>query len=305
MYKLKQLPEDFLVRELSTITPCATGDYAYFTLKKKNTTTIDALQTLADVFHIPLKHLGCAGNKDKHALTEQVCSIKNSSRAQLEHIHLKNIHLTYLGQGDTPVSLGNLTSNHFTIVVRNIQKLPLSKTAFINYFGEQRFSTNNASIGKYIIQKKFGEACASINDDAIQKHLTSHPHDFLGALKTLPLKIIKLYIHAYQAHLWNLLALENLSTQVLPIIGFGTPLTPLVAAILKRESINLRDFIIKPFPELSSEGGERNVFVEAHDLQIGTLEPDELNSGMKKVTLTFILPKGSYATEFIRQLFSQ
>jgi tRNA(Glu) U13 pseudouridine synthase TruD len=61
--------------------------------------------------------------------------------------------------------------------------------------------------------------------------------------------------------------------------------------------------VIKEFPELSSEGTERDVFAEAQKLSIGELEGDELNPGRKKVKLSFVLQPGSYATEFVRQLF--
>ena len=70
MYKIKQLPEDFIVKEISHVNPQLNGQYAYFILKKTNLTTIDALQILSNKFKIPLKNFGFAGNKDKKAVTE-------------------------------------------------------------------------------------------------------------------------------------------------------------------------------------------------------------------------------------------
>lgn len=302
MYKIKQQPEDFIVKEIFTPTLTETGEYAYFVLKKINHTTLDAAKKIANTLRIPLKHIGYAGAKDKHAITEQTCSAKIVNREKLERLKLKNITIIFLGYNDKPVSLGDHEGNNFTIVVRNIIATPKPITKFINYFGEQRFSTNNAEIGKLLVQKKFKAAAESLTEESVKNYTEEHPADVIGALKTLPIKQLKFYIHAYQAKLWNEMA-ANTTELTLPLIGFGTQEIPFAEEILRREGITTREFIIKPFPELSSEGNEREVFAEAKNLQISKLEDDELNTGMKKITLKFDLQKGSYATEFVRQLF--
>ncbi|MBI4141477.1 tRNA pseudouridine(13) synthase TruD [Candidatus Woesearchaeota archaeon] len=332
MYKIKQQPTDFVVKEIFSPQIKETGKYAYFTLKKTNYTTLDAVQKIANTLGIPLKHIGFAGTKDKRAITEQTCSAKNIKKEQLLRIKLKDIEINFIGYVDKPVSLGDHEGNYFKITIRNITKTPSKKTNFINYFGEQRFNKNNAEIGKLLTQKKFKEALFKLslderngtssvstaeilNEPAIKAHLEQYPQDYLGAIKKLPIKQLKFYIHAYQAKLWNEMAENTLAEQrsavhrksatekTIPIIGFGTKETNLIKEILKKEGITTRDFIIKPFPELSSEGGERVVFSEAKNLKISELEDDDLNAGMKKITLEFELQKGSYATEFVRQLF--
>ena len=283
-------------------------------LKKKNYTTLKALQAIADALHIPLKEFGCAGNKDKAAVTEQVCSANGISQAGIENLSLKDIEIKYLGKGSKPVSLGDLKGNAFDITVRDIDTLPKPKKQFVNYFGSQRFGINNAAVGKAIVTKDFKKAVAlilitkSIAAQAVHRALTVQPKNYIGALKNLPLRLLRLYVHAYQSSLWNELAKmhseKNHENAKLPVIGFGTAPDNRLEEILKREGITTRDFIINEFPELSSEGTERHVFAEASELQIGRLEEDELNPGRKKVKLTFTLPPGSYATEFVKQLFS-
>jgi len=312
--KLKQLPEDFVVKEVSTIEPGKDGEYAYFTLKKRNYTTLRALQQIAAALHTPLSWFGCAGNKDKIAVTEQVCSVSTIAPASLQSLALKDITLTPLGKGAKPVSLGDLQCNNFDIVVRDIAELPKKHARFVNLFGEQRFSTHNAAIGKAMIKRDFKQAVALVlatKSEAagmIHQVLATQPKNYLGALRTLPLKLLKLYVHAYQSLLWNELAQAHAAHHdkdaKLPIVGFGTIPDKQLEDILKREAITVREFIIKEFPELSSEGTERDVFAEATEFQMGSLEDDELNPGKKKVLLTFTLPPGSYATEFVRQLFS-
>ena len=51
-------------------------------------------------------------------------------------------------------------------------------------------------------------------------------------------------------------------------------------------------------PELSSEGTERDLFIEIKDFKIREMEKD-------KAVVSFSLPKGSYATVVIKELFSR
>jgi tRNA pseudouridine13 synthase len=312
--KLKQVPEDFIVRETTSITPQKEGEYTYFVLKKRDYTTLKALQVLSQALRTPLSWFGCAGNKDKVAVTEQVCSVATIPPESLLSLSLNDIELKPLGKGNKPVSLGDLKCNEFEIIVRDIDKLPEQKTKFINFFGEQRFSTHNSAIGKAIVKRDFKQAVALIlvtKSEAsfdVLKTLTEQPKNYLGALKNLPLKLLKLYVHAFQSSIWNELAKKHTETHhentKLAIVGFGTVPDRELDEVLKREGVTTRDFVIKEFPEMSSEGTERNVFAEASDLKIGELEDDEMNAGKKKAKLSFKLPPGSYATEFVRQLFS-
>ncbi|MCK4521846.1 MAG: tRNA pseudouridine(13) synthase TruD, partial [Nanoarchaeota archaeon] len=162
----------------------------------------------------------------------------------------------------------------------------------LNLFGEQRFGTNNKEVGKAIIKKDFKKAVKLLK-------LSPKGNDFIGALRTIPKKILKLYIHSYQSHLWNKLAEEkrnSLENKKIQIIGFATKQTKEINDILKKEGITQRDFIIRQIPELSSEGAERDLFAEIQDLDVKKVD--------KGYILKFKLKKGSYATEVVKQIFS-
>jgi tRNA pseudouridine13 synthase len=312
MYKIKQKPEDFVVKEISSVKPGKEGKYTYFWLKKRNYTTLRALETIGRKLNIPIKKFGFAGNKDKCAITSQMCSVEGVSKSRLEKIELKDIKIEYKGKGDEPINLGYLEGNGFEIVIRNIDSKPKIKKEFVNYFGEQRFSKNNAEIGKAIVKKDFKKAVELVIEGTgdiekkVNESIKKNPGNHVGALKTIPKKILSLYIHAYQSLLWNRTAKthsEKEKTQV-PLIGFGIA-TPdkCTDEIMQQEEIKPRDFIIKQIPELSSEGGTRDRIVEAKNVSISELSDDELNSGKKKVLIKFRLPKGSYATEYVKNLF--
>ncbi|MBW3004395.1 tRNA pseudouridine(13) synthase TruD [Candidatus Woesearchaeota archaeon] len=310
MYRIKEKPEDFAVKEISIIKPGEKGKYTYFLLKKKNYNTIRALEHVASALHTNPKKFGFAGNKDKIAVTEQTCSVPEINKDRLEKVELRDIELKFLGKGTEPISLGDLEGNKFDIVVRNIDKKPAAKTEFVNYFGEQRFGQANAPIGKAIVQKDFEKAVKLMLEDKgpeqikVRDYIQKNPTNFVGALKILPFKLLKIYIHAYQSWIWNKVVEKTEKKGELPLVGFGTIIdNSVLADFLAEEGIEPRDFIIKEIPELSSEGDEREILAEAKDLKIGKLEEDELNKSKKKVLIKFTLSKGSYATEFLKQLF--
>jgi len=224
-YRIKQVPEDFVVRETSKVKLAETGGYTIFRLKKRNYTTEKAVQVIVGALGINRKRLGYAGNKDRNAVTEQNISIRNIKRERVESLKLRDIELRFLGYSNEPISLGDLEGNSFEIVVRNIAKQPkkINKIKkIINYFGEQRFSKYNAEIGRAIIKKDFKKAVDRILDsigedeEEVIKHLRKNKNDFVGALKRMPWKTLKLYVHAYQGKLWNEIAGELVKSKAPP-----------------------------------------------------------------------------------------
>lgn len=308
MYVIKHVPEDFVVKEVSTVRLKEDGKFLYFRLWKKDCTTLFALERIARALRVPAKALSCAGYKDRRAVTEQVCSVRGVSREKLERLSFGNIVITVLGRGDEPVHVGGLEGNEFRIMVRNVDKLPEEKPMFRNLFGGQRFGGNNVEVGRALVRRDFEKAAKLIAGqhqrigEGMGKYLEEK--NWVSALRAVPLKLLSLYVHAYQSWLWNKAALKT-KKDVLPVVGFGTEeLDEGTGEILEEEGVSPSDFVIRELPELSAEGAERQVWVEAKGLAMA-VEEDEFFPGKKKVVLSFFLPKGCYATEFVRRLFGQ
>ena len=131
---LKQEPEDFIVEEINekgTIILLEgddsikdiQGDYAHFTLVKRNWDTIRAVKEVSKALWISQRRLGFAGTKDKRALTSQRVSVGKIGLDKLKNIRIKDITIKDIRYADDPIRLGDLWGNRFSIVLRHINKI--------------------------------------------------------------------------------------------------------------------------------------------------------------------------------------
>jgi len=335
MYTLKQIPQDFIVKEIPKLKILDSGRYLYLKITKKNKNTLDVVKQLAKILHIPEKDIGFAGNKDKNAITEQAFSVKKGMKERIISLEFPDLKIEIIDYGSTPITLGDLEGNQFEITIRNLEKEKISKVKYIpNYFDEQRFARNNAAIGKHLIKKEFANALELMNYSQCARYLETHQNDFIGALKLLPMRLLKMYINAYQSYLWNetlaqylrekgkvekeaeyslgkfvfVANPEKYCTLEILLIGCGDIISKdvrikvIISKILRRENITPADFVIKQIKELTQMGEMRKAFIEVQDLKIGKLQSDELNPGKKKVCVSFSLGKGSYATMVVKAI---
>lgn len=140
---------------------------------------------------------------------------------------------------------------------------------------------------------------------AICNYLSQKPDDFVGAFKTFPKKLQKMFVNAFQAFIWNECACElwnkKIIVEKIKIFGHETKLSSaledkIISDILTREKIKSENFQIKEIRDISSKGGEREFLLKPHDLKILEISDDEFNAGKQKVKISFSLPTGSYAT---------
>jgi len=163
VYKIKQIPEDFIVYERNNLKFSDKGEYAYFWLKKKNWTSVKAIQEIAKRLNISVNRFNIAGNKDKHAVTRQLFSVKSMDKNSFKGIKIKDMEIRYAGRRDERLKLGDLDFNEFEIVVRNLEKVKDFKVkALPNYFGDQRFGgkerPNTPLVGRLLVKKRYEEA---------------------------------------------------------------------------------------------------------------------------------------------------
>lgn len=311
MYKIKQIPEDFVVEEINDLSLAEKGSFYIYKMKKVNYNTLSAIKKIAKELRLSMKDVGYSGLKDKYAVTTQFISIANRKKLSKSY-DFRDITLELKGFQYVRLFPGSLAGNHFEIIVRSIKSKPKPIKRMINYFGEQRFSKFNVEIGKSIVKKDLEKTKELLKQTNDYKSIEDEK-SIINMLQKIDKKILFLYLQSYQSFLWNKSVEMHLkearedssdksSIKEMPLIGFGAIENKIIGKVMKKEAITKRDFIIKQLPDLSLEGGMRDIFVEVKNLKIKSLENDDLNKGMKKCKISFDLPKGSYATECIKQM---
>jgi tRNA pseudouridine13 synthase len=174
-------------------------------------------------------------------------------------------------------------------------------------------------------------------------YLKFRPDDFRGAFVRLNPELRTLYLSAYQSHLWNRmlarwieerLSLEQIlraevklgtllfwrrlrDEQRRELMELALPLPSarlrlpeddvrlrLATVILAEEGLELRQMQVKGVRELFFSKGERATLCLPSALTAEEGD-DELNAGRGKLTLSFELPRGSYATLIVKRITAQ
>jgi tRNA pseudouridine13 synthase len=177
--KIKRLPEDFQVEELTAF-PANGGSYALYRLKKRSIGTPEAVDEVVRRWKIHRHRISYGGLKDKHAVTVQSVTIQRGPRRNLAQ---KSFELEYLAQAGKPFTPQEISGNRFAIVLRDLSTEALAKAldalpqvhteGLPNYFDDQRFGSVGES-GEFI-----GRAwCAGDYERALWLALADpHPDD--------------------------------------------------------------------------------------------------------------------------------
>ncbi len=168
--------------------------------------------------------------------------------------------------------------------------------------------------------------------------LCDHPTDFRRALNLVTPRVLSLYLAAYQSFLWNRIAAGYLEARLgapsgfvevagetLPIFSalsgrlpaemtiplphhravYGDPvLRKAVEDVLRAEGLALLDLKPRILRRAYLPRGERQPVLRPADVSASPPAPDERFPGRQKITLTFALPPGSYATLLVRSLLA-
>jgi tRNA pseudouridine13 synthase len=188
----------------------------------------------------------------------------------------------------------------------------------------------------------FQRAPKPSNFRSVLTFLNDHPADFRKALNLVTPRLLSLFLAAYQSFLWNRIAgrslrgrlqaqglpcaLIKIAGEELPIYreltdsllsalahipipllhhraAFEDPeIAALVEAVLDEEGLALGDFKARLLKRVYLSRGRRALLVIPRAMAVlGTAE-DDLFPGRRKLTLTFLLPPGSYATLLLKGL---
>ncbi|AZI42670.1 tRNA pseudouridine(13) synthase TruD [Deinococcus psychrotolerans] len=312
---LRREPADFVVEERPTYLPSGSGDHLYLHLEKVGHTTAHLARQLSVQLGVKAKDLGIAGLKDRHAVTRQWISLPAKYEARLGDFSLEGVQILETGRHTNKLGLGHLRGNHFTVRVRGAPETAaqaqstldlLTHLGVPNYFGPQRFGLGglNAEEGLKVLR---GES--ELRDPQVRRFLSSSVQSALfNRFVSLRLErglfdgllsgdMAKKHdtggvflVEDAQAESPRAARNEVSATGTL----FGRKTKPLTLDAGALEAEVLGEFGLTPEVFASRRGDRRLIRIFMED---AALTPEE-----DGYTVSFALPKGSFATSVLREL---
>jgi len=212
--KLRKVPEDFVVEEISVLpAPSLDGKYVIAKVWHRNWEANRLVRRLSSNLHVGRNRVGFAGTKDGRAVATQLMSF-NAPLQDVKALTIPDVRIIDAYTSRRPLEIGDLIGNRFKIKVSDLAedvdvkttcaevRAKLDKTGgFPNFFGIQRFGSIRPIthlIGKDLVRADFegavmryianpSEEESSEANDA-RRHL-QETRDFEKALTEFPTKL--------------------------------------------------------------------------------------------------------------------
>jgi len=178
-FKFEQNQDDFIVDEIG-INFKGNGNYTILHVKKVEMTTWDMIAAFAAYLNINAEKIGYAGLKDKHATTTQYISIESKFEKELKKFKHSQIKILNTTRHTHSIRMGDLIGNRFTINLFEVSQIQAGqieklgrkseKLGLPNYFGYQRFGRDEDSIKQ---AKEMIAGDIHIEDAKLKKFLIS------------------------------------------------------------------------------------------------------------------------------------
>ena len=154
--QLKASPEDFLVVEDLGFEPDGEGEHILVRILKNGCNTRFVADALAKFLKIHAREVSFAGQKDKHAVTEQwLCArVPGNTMPDLSQFQLEGCQVLEYARHKRKLRLGALKGNQFTLVLREVsgrddverRLQTIAERGVPNYFGAQRFGIGGSNL---------------------------------------------------------------------------------------------------------------------------------------------------------------
>ncbi len=325
--KLRVEIDDFVVEEVPAYEPCGVGEHTFFSVEKRDISTLALIQQIARALGVSEREISSAGLKDARAVARQTLSVQWVPPETLMALTLDKAHILWAKRHTNKLRSGHLRGNRFTLRLRDVAPGAETRAAAIveqllargvpNGYGQQRFGNrgDNHEMGLLLLR----------NDRAaLRAHGIHH----------LSYKMRQFLISAVQSALFNTVLAARIERGLLddvlpgdvarkeetggifivedadverpraktweisatgPIYGYKmltaqAEAGALEATILEEAGLTPADF--RPF---QAKGSRRPLRYYPAGL---TWQME----GLDVLTLSFFAPKGAYATMLLREL---
>ena len=313
--RIRDVVEDFSVTEIPAYRPSGEGSHAYLRVKKIGHTTRDLVLALTRA-GVPEARIGVAGLKDKRAVTEQWISVPWSMHEAGEVLgDIEGVEILERSRHKNKLGIGHLRGNAFEVVVRGTGDgavdrarevlRHLERVGVPNYVGPQRFGIGgrNAVDGhRLLVDPPRG------GDRRLQRFLVSSVQSFVFN-RLLALRVERGQFDVVLLGEWakrfdtggefrvqdgadavRAQALEI--TTLLPLFGRKVGHSEGEASVAERHVLSSIGLDARAFGSRRGARRPSRLRVEG-----ATVAPHE-----EGVRLSFVLPKGAYATSMLREV---
>ncbi|MBJ3813782.1 tRNA pseudouridine(13) synthase TruD [Shimwellia pseudoproteus] len=153
---IKSSPEDFVVIEDLGFGPDGEGEHLLVRIRKEGCNTRFVADALAKFLKVHAREVSFAGQKDKHAVTEQWLCVRlpGKENPDLSGFTLEGCEVLEYARHRRKLRTGALRGNDFTLVLREVsdrdavtQRLnAILRDGVPNYFGLQRFGLGGSNL---------------------------------------------------------------------------------------------------------------------------------------------------------------
>ncbi len=322
--RYKESPEDFVVEEVPAYEPEGRGDHVWMWVEKRGVSTLDMLHELARRLDRDERSFGVAGLKDAQAVSRQWVSLEHADDRRCAELRGDRFVVLRTSRHANKIRMGHLRGNRFAVVLRGTKPddvgiaeralAEIARTGVPNYFGEQRFGKRGANLQKGL--------------DVLRGNARAYA-------ARMPRRVFGLVISAVQSEVFNRVvaarvrSLDRLQNGDLAFLHRSGAVFPVVEAATEQaraDAFEISPSGPMPGPEMVQPTGEPFATEQRALAELELPEsafaalPFRLARGERRplripvgdvaaaaadgggVRVSFVLPRGAYATSVLREL---
>ena len=340
-FNFEQTIERFFVEEIPIYASTGVGNYLILKIKKTDMSTWKLITVLAKATGLAEREIGYAGLKDKSATTIQYISLpKNVEKELNKNLTTDKIEILSRSYSKSPIKIGQLKGNRFVIELHHINEQnakffnttakKMQVDGIPNYYGYQRFGEDSRSFlqGKEIAHsgKRLKGSKEKLLVSAYQSYLYNQwlgsrvklstviaQNSVEDASKKLEYPVALVKVLAKQPHFFKLFLGDAIMPYPFGKLDFVKE--------MQQSALLFKEGKIAPTGLLCGENTPRAKSDAYHleapfddtelnglkgDRRFAWIWPKEVESvydkESQKLTVSFFLPKGSYATTFLEEI---
>jgi tRNA pseudouridine13 synthase len=311
-FKFEQNQDDFIVDEIG-LDFKGKGNFLILRVKKTELTTWDMIAEFAKFLDIEAQKIGYAGLKDKHATTTQYISIEAKYEKALKKFKHPQIKIIGSTNHTHSIRMGDLKGNRFTINLFEVDQImagqiekrarKIVKNGLPNYFGYQRFGRDQDSFeqAKEMIAGELHIEDAKVKNFLISIYQSQFFNDWLNERVIFSRENNNGEFALLEGDVYMDLNGKLFTPKNTQEKDFGAHKIVPTGLLCGRDVYRARDkarLVEKKYDDefLYEKGYRREAIIFPEDLKL------EYKNNFDILSISFSLPKGSYATVFLEAI---